>query len=84
MKKILLFFILLILISGCKQSCESKLYTKDGKCCTYICDKICTNGYAEGTCNCECLTLEGNAGGDTNIDSIFDDKGGIEPPQVPS
>ena len=87
MKKTIVFSFLILgilFISGCKEKCESELYTSDGKCCTYVCDIACEGGYKEGTCNCECKSGVSPAPGDTNIDDIFDDTEEIEPPQLPS
>jgi len=90
MKKemIFLFFVFGIFLSGCslyQQECESGLFTKDGECCTYICDLECPNGFVEGTCQCECIPSDQNVVGDqnTNIDNIFDDNTDIQPPPVP-
>jgi len=91
MKKeaIILFFIFSVFLSGCSmlptQKCGSGLFTKDGKCCTYICDLECPNGFVEGTCHCECMPGEQNIGDNqnTNIDNIFDDNTDIQPPPVP-
>lgn len=92
MKKeaIILFFVFSIFLSGCsllQQECESGLFTKEGKCCSYICTELeCLNGFVEGTCQCECIPSGQNVVGDqdTNIDDIFDDNADIQPPPVPT
>jgi len=83
MKKIIFSFLILatLLITACID-CETKLYTKDGKCCTYACNLYCENGYEEGTCNCECKS-DINVD-DINIDDIFDDGQNVEPPVLPN
>ena len=86
MKKqtILLTFFLFsfILLTACtQQECESGLYTEDGKCCTYVCDVECPDGYEEGTCHCECRS--GEIEEDVNLDDVFEDGGDIEPPVLP-
>ena len=97
MKRIIFLFLVLgiLVISGCKEKCDSGLYTNDGKCCAYVCDINCENGYKKGTCNCECNEQTGEdinigdiASDDTNIedinlDDIFDDAEDIEPPATP-
>jgi len=90
-KTIFLFLVFtLVLLAGCSkkniEKCESNLYTKDGKCCTYVCNKECPSGYIENTCNCECNedgNLQGNGASETNVDDIFDDGGDVEPPILP-
>lgn len=97
-----LTFILLLAIvvatCGCTsdETCNTQEYTKDGECCTYICDKTCPSGYIEGTCRCECKTTEEiekpdeetdtlpdeNTNPDPNIDDIFSDED-IDPPGIP-
>ena len=90
MKKeiIILFFILSVFLSGCSilsQKCDSGLFTEEGKCCSYVCDLECPNGYVEGSCHCECISDSQNLNNnqDTNIDGLFDDNTDIEPPQLP-
>jgi len=91
MKKemIILFFVFGIFLSGCSlypQECESGHFTKEGKCCSYICTELeCPNGFVEGTCQCECIPDNQNIGNnqDTNIDDIFDDNTDIQPPTLP-
>lgn len=84
MKKMMgLGLILIFFVYGCSGKCESGLVTKEGKCCTYACsDKVCSNGFVEGTCNCECAGSTANI--PTNIGSIFDDSGDVEPPPIPN
>ena len=82
-KELILSGILLVLVWGCTaKPCESGLYTKEGKCYTYVCDKDCVNGYVEGTC--ECSGNSGDLPEDTNIGSLFDDGGDIKPPVLPT
>jgi len=88
MKKILCLFLVLgsLFISACNQKCESGIYASNGKCCGYVCDIECENGYKEGTCNCECKITDSAGSGyeDTNIDNIFDDSSSVEPPPIPT
>ena len=90
MKKIIfalffLFFVAVFILGCGKKTCESRLYTNDEKCCTYVCNIGCPDEYKKGTCNCECeeVPVTGEAG-DTNIGDIFDDSTDIEPPSIPS
>jgi len=86
MKKILFFGLLIFLVFslGCKESCESGLYTDDGKCCNYICEFGCDEGYQykEGTCNCQCELIPIDDVG-INLDDLFDDGSDVEPPVPP-
>ena len=79
---LILFLVGIIFIAGCNKKCDSGLYTSDGKCCTYVCDKDCQQGYKEGTCNCECL--QSSAATNPNIDDIFDNSDSVQPPQIPT
>ncbi len=83
---------------GCTASdtCGTGEYTKDGICCTYVCDKTCPEGYSEGTCRCECKITEDtgkpvekqdnlseeDTNPDPNLDDIFSDEN-IDPPGIP-
>ena len=82
MKKTIVSGIILFLfvLTACKPACDSGVFAANGECCTYVCDLECPVGYEEGTCNCECSA----AGGDTNVDDIFDDSGDVAPPELPS
>ena len=87
MKKIILFLALIIpiFIYGCTTPCSSKLFTKEGKCCTYVCNKECPSGYKAGTCNCECSIQKINeTPKDANVDNVFDDNADITPPGLPT
>ena len=79
---ILGFFILFI--AGCDivDNCDSGLKTSEGKCCTYVCNLECANGYKEGTCNCECR--DSSVSGNDGIDDLFDDSADIQPPMTPN
>ena len=80
-----LIFFLFLFILGCSKTCESGLYTKDGKCCTYVCNIACPDEYKEGACNCECKEATGaDEQADTNVDSVFEDDEGVKPPELPS
>lgn len=84
-KNIFLFsvFLIFLFILGCdKKSCESELFTEDGKCCTYVCDKTCPYGYEKGTCNCECEESSYESE-DMNIDDLFEDTRDVQPPVLP-
>ncbi|MFH1642665.1 MAG: hypothetical protein ABIC04_07265 [Nanoarchaeota archaeon] len=89
MKKIIfLLFVLTLLINGCKDQCSVNLYTSDEKCCNYICDKACENGYIEGSCHCECAQSStpadtSDSDEDLNLDAIFDDSDDVTPPPIP-
>ncbi|MBU1975823.1 MAG: hypothetical protein KKG59_05450 [Nanoarchaeota archaeon] len=75
-----------LLLVGCNGSCSSKLYTTDGKCCTYVCETVCEDGYLEGTCHCACADAEnlGDDGADMgeNLGEIFGDDPTIIPPPI--
>ena len=82
MRYFFLFFVLLLL-TACsssvdvgKKECESGIFS-DGKCCTYVCDKECPQGFKPNTCNCECLN-ESSYG----LDSFSNDID-INPPEIP-
>jgi len=82
-----LIFLLLFILGCSKKTCESGLYTQENECCTYVCDIDCPEGYAEGTCNCECVdssSIDTDEPGDTNINDIFEDTQDVNPPQLPS
>jgi len=80
---LLIFVFIIFLFYGCSDKCETGLMTKDGKCCNYICEIDCPDGYVDGTCNCECKG-GGYESEDTNIDDIFEDTEDINPPQLPN
>lgn len=87
-KAILISFLIIsfFIFTGCEKECETSLFTKEGECCTYVCDTDCEGGYIEGTCQCECISSAGNdntESEDMNIDDIFDDSSNIEPPSIP-
>lgn len=98
MKKARLLSIFIIfsslVLAGCTTlPCKSKLYTEEGECCTYVCDKECSNGYVEGTCHCECVEGDNPDNGDDtysggdddlNIDDIFGNDDDIVPPPIPN
>ncbi len=88
-----LLFAIVAATCGCTASdtCDTGEYTKDGICCTYVCDKTCPEGYIEGTCRCECKTTEDtekqdnlpeDTNPDPNLDDIFSDEN-IDPPGIP-
>jgi len=87
MKKKIIFsfliFVIILFILGCGKKCDSGLFTEDGKCCTYVCDKTCPSGYEKGTCNCECKE-SGYESEDTNIDDLFEDTDNVQPPVLPT
>ncbi|RLG13437.1 MAG: hypothetical protein DRN71_04840 [Candidatus Nanohalarchaeota archaeon] len=85
----LLLFAIVAATCGCTASdtCPTGEYTKDGICCTHVCEKTCPAGYIEGTCKCECKNPEDNTPPDNttpdpNIDDIFSDEQ-IDPPGIP-
>lgn len=84
MKKYFVFFLIVLLVSCTKVDCKTKEYTSDGKCCNYVCDIECTNGYKEDTCKCECNEALTGQATDTGIDDIFGDSGDINPPTIPN
>ncbi len=87
----ILLFIMVAATCGCTTSdaCPTGEYTKDGICCTYVCEKSCSAGYIDGTCKCECKLPEeednppaDDTNPDPNIDDIFADDQ-IDPPGIP-
>ena len=85
----ILLFAIVVATCGCTASdtCTTGEYTKDGECCTYVCEKTCPAGYIEGTCKCVCKSAEDdtspdNTTPDPNLDDIFADEQ-IDPPGIP-
>ncbi|RMF54687.1 hypothetical protein D6745_04520 [Candidatus Woesearchaeota archaeon] len=84
------FVLLIILLVSCttSTSCDSGMYTGDGKCCNYVCDIDCEHGYKEGSCNCECLSINSNGQNDSGqdqdlgIDDVFGNNTNIQPPPI--
>ena len=76
-----LFFFFLLLLGSCTPSinpeCPSGIFNND-ICCTYVCDKVCSQGFEPNTCNCVCL------GGDFRGLDVFDSTSNINPPEIPS
>ncbi|MBU0980270.1 MAG: hypothetical protein KJ709_05660, partial [Nanoarchaeota archaeon] len=60
--RLAIVFVLAALACGCTipiptDGCRSGLFTDEGDCCNYVCEKSCTHGFVEGSCNCECLQI---------------------------
>ncbi len=84
MKTLSILVFVIVVICGCtaNDTCATGEYTKEGECCTYVCEIACPFGYVEGTCNCECISVEEDTVPDTNIDDIFAYEQ-IDPPMIP-